>query len=292
MRLLEITTEIQSPVLREAHALQRERLQEDYDHEQVDFVGKKSIDRARALDMARRPDAILLRGVSGFYEAHTAFPGTPLVIDHCTDDQLSEAARGQHAFSRARFLCYSEAGAANLRRAGGRRMTMLRGPWLTDLRESRPVEKTLRVGFVPGPWARQALLDTLREAREKRWNHLEFFSLDRLIGVSQVDSPEELASVSDVLVYSLETEDRGAPNDGAILAATYGCGLISVQTDSLDASGLQKDVHYALAPKYTRGGYARGIESYLMLRSSLDAGISALRYDAGEFHTSLGSALS
>ena len=264
MRLLEVTVdEVLSEPVRDAHELQRRALVREFDYTHLDLGGKPQLDRARALDMARVPDAVLLRGVTDFYAIGRAFPQAQLVVDHCSHVDLGQAPKGQHVLMRADLLCYSEVARSKLQAAGGRKITVLPGPWVADLREEKPRERTVRVGFIPTPWARAALLDTLREVRERRW------------------------SVCDVLVHAQESEDLGAPHEGAVLAAAYGCGLVSTALSALAASGFQKDTHYALAPKYTRGAYAKGLQDYLENRDTLDRGVADLVYDPDAFIVAL-----
>lgn len=290
MRLLEITVdEVLSPAVLDAHELQREQLAREFDYSRLDLAGRSQQDRARAVDMARVPDMVLLRGVSDFYPVGRAFPQAKFIVDHCSHVDLGQAPPGQHVLMRANVLCYSEAARDKLRAAGARKVTVLPGPWLRDLREEKPKERTVRVGFVPTPWARAAALDTLREGRERRWTQFEYYTTEKIIGTSRVLDAVEMAVVCDVLVHAQESEDLGAPHDGAILAAAYGCGLVSTALSALEAAGLQKDVHFALAPKYTRGGYAKGLQDYLENRDTLDRGVASLTPDPDVFIRALRS---
>lgn len=291
MRLLEITTEVPSALVCEAHELQRERLAQDYDLVHLDLRGKSQLDRSRAVDMAKVPDVVLLRGISDFYAVGRAFPRAKLIVDHCTHEDLGLAPRGQHILSRATVFCYSAEAQTRLRAAGARKTSVLPGPWLRDLREPRKTSGGIYVGFVPTPWAKQALLDTLRDDRERRRDALTYYSADRVLGAVYEPDATAMAVVCDVLVYAQESEDLGAPHEGAMLAAAYGCGLVSVALSSLDAAGFEKDAHYALALKYVRGGYARGLEAYTADRDTLDRGVLRLKYDPDAFHVALRRAL-
>lgn len=287
MRLLEITVaDTASQVVLEAHANQRAALAREFDYYDLDLAGRSQLDCARAVDSVKTPDVVLLRGISSFYPIGRAFPQARLIVDHCTPTDLGQNPKGQHVLMRASVMCYSEAARDKLRAAGARKISVIPGPWLRDLRERRPRGRAIRVGFVPTPWARAALLDTMREGRELGWGHFEYYSVDKIIGATRVIDAVEMASVCDVLVHAQESEDLGAPHDGAILSAAYGCGLVTVGLSALEASGLKKDVHFALAPKYTRGGYAKGLQTYAENRDVLDRGIESLVPDADAFiHT-------
>ena len=290
-RLLEIVTEIDSPVVCAAQDHQRERLREEYMHTLLDFRGMSTQDRARALDLAPVPDGVLLRGISDYYGIGRAFPRAPIVVDHCTNAHISQAAKGSYLLAKMTVLCYSPKAAALVRDAGARRVIRLPGPYLRDLREEVPRQKTIRVGFMPGPYTVAALKDALRVAKEKSWAVFEFFTCEhRLIGVQQVEDVFELANICDVLVQPLETEDLGGPNDAAILCAAYGCSLASVATDSLEPMGFFAG-SYALVQKYSRGGYGGALALFLEHRERYETGVRELQYDADRFFDVLRSSL-
>lgn len=281
LRILEILTSEPSPIVRMAHDQQRTHLMAQGEVTTLDLRGKSTLDKVALLDAVKTPNAIILRGFKDFYRVATRFPNVRTVIDCCGRVDLPSAVEGRFHLTRVAVLCYSEVMEAKLRSLGARDVTVLPGPILGDLYEGSSLEGPVRIGFVPGEFARHALRDALRIREEKgaSWGETVFVSTEKFVGVEQVSTVEEIVESCEVLVGALETEDFGEPNDAAILAATFGKGLIAVNTSSIEKMGFVGNT-FARVAKYTSGAYGAAVRVYMEHRKTMGRGIKAPNADA------------
>lgn len=281
LRILEILTSEPSATVRMAHDQQRTRLEDEGEVTVLDLRGKSVRDKVALLDAVKTPNAIILRGFKDFYRVASRFPTVRTVVDCCGRIDLPEAVEGRFHLTRVVVLCYSELMEDKLKSLGATNITVLPGPLLGDLHEPNALEGTVRVGFVPGEFTRHALRDALRVREEKAgsWDKVMFISTEKFVGVEQVGSVEEVVASSEVLVGALEAEDFGEPNDAAVLAATFGKGLIAVNTSSIEKLGFVGNT-FARVAKYSDGAYGAAVRMYMEHRKTMGRGIKPPRADA------------
>ena len=281
LRILEILTSEPSPTVRMAHDQQREQLAKHGEITTLDLRNKSSRDKTGLLDAVKTPNAIILRGFRDFYAVASRFPNVRMVVDCCGRIDLPAAVEGRFHLTRVAVLCYSEVMEDKLRSLGATDVTVLPGPLLGDLTDWNDLSGPVRVGFVPGTFARHAIRDALRVREEKgaSWGDVVFIATEKFVGVEQVSSVEEVVGASEVLVGALEAEDFGEPNDAAILAATFGKGLISVNTSAVEKLGFVGNT-FARVAKYSDGAYGAAVRMYMEHRKTMGKGIKPPRADA------------
>jgi len=222
------------------------------------------LDIVSALDAVRTPKVVLLRGLKEFYTVSSRFTTSRIIVDCCGRVDLPESMQGRFFLGKAEVICYSDIMEARLRGLGAVKIHNLAGPLIGDVREEHRAVGPVKIGFVPGDWSRAALRDALAVANQRCWlgKDVQFYSLDKFVGVTQVSSLEELVESSEVLVGSIDAQDLGEPSDAGLLAVAFGKGLISPSTSSIDRLGYTGN-SYARVAKYTAGAYGAAIGIYL-----------------------------
>jgi len=281
LRILEILTSEPSPIVRMAHDQQRTHLMAQGEVTTLDLRGKSTLDKVALLDAVKTPNAIILRGFTDFYRVATRFPNVRMIVDCCGRIDLPSTVEGRFHLTRVAVLCYSELMEAKLRKLGASDVTVLPGPILGYLAEPQELTGPVRIGFVPGQFTRHALRDALkiREEKGELWEPTVFISTEKFVGVEQVGSVEEIVETSEVLVGALEAEDLGEPSDAAILAATFGKGLIAVNTEAAEKIGFVGNT-FARVAKYTSGAYGAAVRVYLEHRKTMGRGVKTPNPDA------------
>lgn len=247
MRVLEIVRP-RHEVLEAIFGLQREVLREKVDLVTVDTPTAEQIGKA---------DVLLLREIA---DLPRFLIKKPVYVDFTTGDELgrtSDVAKWAHRVSKA--FCYSPFAYEELMRLGAS-TSMLRGPFLPDVRADEPPGEAIGVldtSSMTRQVLRKLVLFKGRTGRDHR-----IVSTVKHRDVEQVGSEFEVAEQARVIVAPYDDMDFGEPHLGAVLALCWGRALVTARTSSLENMPYTADTCFR-AISNSPSEYAGGVEAYL-----------------------------